>query len=55
MDKNEILNFLEMMMETESFEDFLERFDVQVSDVFILLIEEGLVDLEDLKDIMRTY
>lgn len=50
--KREVENFLELMLEDESFEDFLERFNLTPTEVFSLLLEEGHVDIEDLKELM---
>lgn len=42
--KNEIGIVLKMALEDESFEDFLERFDLTPEEVFLHLYESGLVD-----------
>jgi hypothetical protein len=41
-----------MMLEDESFEDFLNRFNLDVCEVFLFLVEEGMVDTRDLKELM---
>lgn len=46
MDKKQE-EWLEMMLEDESFEDILERFNVTPHEAFEILIREGLID-EDL-------
>ena len=53
MDKGEIIDFVDMMLEGEDFETFLERFDLGPAEVFLNLIQEGLVDEELLKELMR--
>jgi len=53
MEEDDIVDFMEMMLEDESFEDFLERFNLTVEEVFLFLVEEGMVDTRVLKDLMR--
>ena len=48
----EIEEFVYMMLETEDFEDFLERFDLAPAQVFKILIENGHVDMELVKEMM---
>jgi hypothetical protein len=42
----ELEQWLSMMLETESFEDILERFDLTPEEVFERLFQEGLIDEE---------
>lgn len=42
--KNNLGIVLKMALEDESFEDFLERFDLTPEEVFLHLYESGLVD-----------
>lgn len=54
MKKVEIEDFVEMMLEDESFEDLLARFDLDPGEVFVALFENGLIDEETLIE-MRGY
>lgn len=47
-----IKDFIYMMLESEDLETFLERFDLTPDEVFLKMCQEGLVDLELLKDMM---
>lgn len=42
--KDQISNLLKMTLEDESFEEFLERFDLTPDEVFVHLFESGLID-----------
>ncbi|MCB1712647.1 MAG: hypothetical protein KDH96_09305 [Candidatus Riesia sp.] len=53
MEKEEIYNFVATMLETETFEDLLERFDLTPEEVFMLCFESGLVDEEVLRGLSR--
>jgi len=50
MGRNE--EFLYMMLESEDFETFLERFDITPDQAFNVLINAGLVDEELLETLM---
>jgi hypothetical protein len=53
MNEDDIVDFMEMMLEDETFDEFLERFDLTPAEVFIFLIEEGMIDLRDVKELMK--
>lgn len=50
--KDDIIDFMEMMLEDETFEEFLERFNLTPEEVFLLLIDEGMIDIRDVKELM---
>lgn len=52
MDEDEVIDFMDLMLEDESFEDFLERFNLTPHEVFIFLVEQGMVDTQLLKDLI---
>ena len=52
MTEKELEDFVEMMLETESFEDLLERFNVTPTEVFTHLYYEGLVDINLVHEMM---
>ncbi len=52
MDEDEVIDFVNMMMEDESLEDFLERFNITSGEVIIALLDNGLIDSRDLKELM---
>jgi hypothetical protein len=49
---DDIVDFVDMMLEDETFEDFLERFNLTPQEVFIFLVDEGMVDTRILKELM---
>lgn len=53
--KEDIEDFVDLMMENESFEDFIERFDVTLVEAFLCLYNNGLIDEEELRELMRAY
>lgn len=53
MDEDDVIDFVDLMLEDESFEDFLERFNLTASEVFVHLVEEGMIDTKILKELMR--
>jgi hypothetical protein len=52
MDEDDIIDFIDLMLEDESFEEFLERFNLTPSEVFLRLIDEGMIDTRILKELM---
>lgn len=44
-------DFLEMMLEDMTFEEFIENFDISASEVFQNMYDSGLIDDEDLKKV----
>ena len=50
--EEDIVDFMEMMLEDETFEEFLERFNLTAAEVFLYLIDEGMIDVRDLKELM---
>lgn len=42
--KDQIVKVVSMALEDESFDTFLERFDVTAEDAFLQLYEAGLID-----------
>lgn len=52
MSDDEIIDFVDMMLEDESFEELLERFDVTPQEAFVNLFTNGLIDYRLLKELM---
>lgn len=52
MDKESITEFVYNMLEDEDFEDFLERFNLTPSEVFLILLSGGHIDEELLSEMM---
>lgn len=52
MNEDMIIDFLDMMLEDETFDEFLERFDLSPQEVFLFLVSEGMIDIRDLKELM---
>lgn len=50
--EDEVKDFVNMMLEDESFDDFLERFNISPDEVFFILVESGHVDEELVKEMM---
>lgn len=44
-------DFLEMMLEDMTFEEFIENFDISASEVFQNMYDSGLIDDGDLKKV----
>lgn len=44
-------DFLEMMLEDYSFEEFIEMFDMTANEVFLNMFYSGLIDERDLKNV----
>ena len=55
MKKNKIEDFVSLFLETNSFEDLLERFDLTPADVFTLLYNAGHIDEEILEAECDVY
>lgn len=53
MNEDDIEDFVQFMLEDETFEEFLERFDVTPFEAFMCLYNNGLIDEELLKELMR--
>ena len=43
-------DFVKMMLEDETLEEFLERFNLDVSEAIECLIDNGMLDLEQMKE-----
>lgn len=52
MEEDDIIDFIDLMLEDETFEEFLERFNLTPYEVFLHLVDEGLVDTSILKELM---
>lgn len=50
--KNQINTVVSMALEDESFEDYLERFDLTPQEVFLVLYENGHIDTEAFEDFL---
>jgi hypothetical protein len=55
MKKNELEDIISNLLEDNSFEDVLEKFDLTPTEVFVLLYNQGLIDEEVLKSINDAY
>jgi len=50
--KNQINTVVSMALEDESFEDYLERFDLTPQEVFLFLYEGGHIDTEQFEQVL---
>lgn len=50
--KDQIANVVSLALQDESFEDFLERFDLTPEEVFLQLYEAGLIDPDRFEDFL---
>lgn len=50
--KDEVVDFVYLMLESEDFETLLERFDLTPDEVFIQLFYDGLIDEELISEMM---
>ena len=51
--EDSVYKFVSLMLEQETFEDLLERFDVTPEDAFHRLFEVGLIDTEVFENLTR--
>jgi hypothetical protein len=54
MPESNIERWLNLMLEDEDFETLLERFDLTPEEVFVRMLEVGMIDEELLNELMRT-
>lgn len=54
MTKEELEDFVEMMLEDESLEDLLERFNLTPTEAFLFLYKGGMVDTQLFNEMARV-
>lgn len=47
-----LTDWLKVQLEDNSFEDLLEKWDIDVADVFLLLFEGGMIDPELIEELL---
>lgn len=53
MNEKEIEDFVDLMLEGETFEELLERFDITPYEAFQCLYDNGLININELKELIR--
>lgn len=53
MNDTDIEEFVQLMLEDETFEELIERFDVTPFEAFMCIFNNGLIDPESLEELMR--
>jgi hypothetical protein len=55
MKKNKIEDFITLALESEHFEDLLEKFDLTPQEVFTILYDNGHIDEDVLETLSDVY
>jgi len=55
MKKNELEDIIANLLENNTFEEVLEKFDLTPEEVFVMLYNQGMIDEEILKGINDVY